>query len=590
MKYKLRVLSMHEMGQRTNQEDYMYPAPGMATDNDRCFVLCDGMGGHDSGEVASQAVCNAMGNYVKEHSSPDDVFTPEQLADAVSAAYDALDARDTHAVKKMGTTMTFACFNAGGCLVAHMGDSRVYHLRPSMGILFETRDHSLVNDLIKVGELTEETAKDFGQKNVITRCLQPNTERRSRADVREITDIRPGDYFFMCSDGVNEVMESKHIENVILDKTYSDEEKLQIIINSTVEARDNHTAFLIHVLDVSGAVPVTPVQYSNVEPVRQQASFTPAAPLQQEPPKKSMSGFYIGVAVAAVLLSGVIGYFLAGGGDDDSKSPRKENVSAARDLVEDVVSSTTSRPNATLEEYIDDETANYPVPKQFGDKYVFMDKNSNDVFHKKFDYAERFSACGLALVKIGDKYGYIDINGETVIECVYDQAGSFVNDRAIVERDGNVYIIDVDGKETPEGAAEGAAEPDASTLQSIANGVSASALQGAIANPADGEIPVEGHSADKPVKPNEQGAGQGGQPQNSTTSALTNYLNGDRTQASEIMEQQNAQDRKEENSVNTTNNANATNRVDETGTIRTATGGTGVVGENGVSTTGAGGN
>ncbi len=577
MKYKLRVLSMHEMGQRTNQEDYMYPAPGMATDNDRCFVLCDGMGGHDSGEVASQAVCNAMGNYVKEHSSPDDVFTPEQLADAVSAAYDALDARDTHAVKKMGTTMTFACFNAGGCLVAHMGDSRVYHLRPSMGILFETRDHSLVNDLIKVGELTEETAKDFGQKNVITRCLQPNTERRSRADVREITDIRPGDYFFMCSDGVNEVMESKHIENVILDKTYSDEEKLQIIINSTVEARDNHTAFLIHVLDVSGAVPVTPVQYSNAEPVHKQAAFTPAAPLQQESPKKSMSGFYIGVAVAAVLLSGVIGYFLAGGGDDDSKSPRKENVSAERDLVEDVVSSTTSRPNATLEEYEDDETANYPVPKQVGSKYVFMDKNGNYVFQKKFDYAGRFSACGLALVKIGDKYGYIDINGETVIECVYDQADSFVNDQAIVERDGNVYIIDVHGKET----LQRAAEPGASTLQSIANGGSASALQGAIANSADSEIPVEGHSAGKPEKPNEQGAGQGGQPQNPTTSALTDYFNGNRTLTNETVEQQNAQDRKEENSVNTTNNANTANRVGETGTTLTETGVVNVVGEDG---------
>ena len=205
------------------------------------------------------------------------------------------------------------------------------------------------------------------------------------------------------------------------------------------------------------------------------------------------------VVATVVLLSGVIGYFLAQGGYDDSKLPRKENVSAARDLVEDVVSSTTSRPNATLEEYVDDETANYPVPKQVASKYVFMDKNGNDVFHKKFDDAERFSACGLALVKIGDKYGYIDINGETVIACKYDKAESFVNDQAIVERDGNVYIIDVDGKET----LQGVAEPDASTIQSIVVGVSA------IATPADGKIPVEVHSDGKIDKPNEQGAGQG---------------------------------------------------------------------------------
>ena len=81
--------------------------------------------------------------------------------------------------------------------MAHIGDSRVYHLRPGQGILFETRDHSLVNDLIKVGELTPEAAKDFPQKNVITRVMQPNQERRARADIKEITDVRPGDYFFM---------------------------------------------------------------------------------------------------------------------------------------------------------------------------------------------------------------------------------------------------------------------------------------------------------------------------------------------------------------------------------------------------------
>ncbi len=258
MEYKLKVLSMHELGHRSNQEDYMYPAPGQATDNDRCFVLCDGMGGHDSGEVASQAVCNAMGGYVKANCPADTLFTPEQLRNALAAAYDALDARDTHAAKKMGTTMTFANFHVGGCLVAHMGDSRVYHLRPSLGILFETRDHSLVNDLIKIGELTEETAKTFGQKNVITRCMQPNNEYRSRADIKEITDIRPGDYFFMCSDGVNEVMESRHLANVILDNSFSDEEKMRIIKENTVEARDNHTAYLIHVLDVKGAIPVVP--------------------------------------------------------------------------------------------------------------------------------------------------------------------------------------------------------------------------------------------------------------------------------------------------------------------------------------------
>ena len=238
---------MHELGSRSNQEDSLYPLPQDLTDKARCFVLCDGMGGHDSGEVASDAVCRTMGAVADGLNDEGKPFTVESFQAALQAAYDALDARDTQAAKKMGTTMTFLAFHAGGCFVAHIGDSRVYHLRPGQGILFETRDHSLVNDLIKVGELTPEAAKDFPQKNVITRVMQPNQERRARADIKEITDVRPGDYFFMCSDGVNETMESNHIANVLLDEEYSDSDKMRIIKEVTESSRDNHTAFLIRV-------------------------------------------------------------------------------------------------------------------------------------------------------------------------------------------------------------------------------------------------------------------------------------------------------------------------------------------------------
>lgn len=493
MKYKLRVLSMHELGQRANQEDYMYPAPGMATDNDRCFVLCDGMGGHDSGEVASQTVCNAMGDYVKEHSSPDDVFTPEQLAEAVSAAYDALDARDTHAVKKMGTTMTFACFNAGGCLVAHMGDSRVYHLRPSMGILFETRDHSLVNDLIKVGELTEETAKDFGQKNVITRCLQPNTERRSRADVREITDIRPGDYFFMCSDGVNEVMESKHLENVILDNAYSDEEKLKIIINSTADARDNHTAFLIHVLDVNGAIPVKPILNNSVGNNFNQSPAVQTNAVSANSSKRPMIGLYIALVVAAVLLFGALYYFLAGSGDSE-----RENSGGGK-----YTSSTTQTAGEIA---LDDtpvvedlEDTVYPEIRQVGSKFVFLDNNGNHLFGERFDYAEDYS-CGLALVKKDGKYGYIDIEGELVIPYKYDKAQSFIDYQASVECDGIKLIIDVSGNEVP--VSE---EPSAAAIQPVVVLYGVSAVVGNGAEHSSGKPAIEeSQNGVPPLKPEAQ--------------------------------------------------------------------------------------
>ena len=88
-------------------------------------------------------------------------------------------------------------------------------IRPKTGkkedIVFCTRDHSLVNDLIRVGELTPEEAKLSKQKNVITRAMQPNMERHPKADVYHTADIKKGDYFYMCSDGMLEQMEDENI-------------------------------------------------------------------------------------------------------------------------------------------------------------------------------------------------------------------------------------------------------------------------------------------------------------------------------------------------------------------------------------------
>ena len=100
MKYMLKVLSMFEMGQRDNQEDCMFPQPGEATGECRSFILCDGMGGHDSGEVASNAVCCAMGGYLLSNCEDDVPFTKEVFLEALNFAYSELDARDTKAVKK----------------------------------------------------------------------------------------------------------------------------------------------------------------------------------------------------------------------------------------------------------------------------------------------------------------------------------------------------------------------------------------------------------------------------------------------------------------------------------------------------------
>ncbi len=262
MKYRLEAYSIKELGQRANQEDSMFPEMGNATNDDRLFILCDGMGGHEKGEVASQTVCEAMGESVmKQCPDAEGVFTDDMLRQALSDALDALDKKDDGSEKKMGTTMTFLKLHHDGATIAHIGDSRVYHIRSGATasdtkILFQTYDHSLVNDLLKSGNLTPEEAKNFERKNVITRAMQPNLERRPRADIYHTDDIKAGDYFMLCSDGILEQMEDENIRFIFSGESpniATDADRVEMIRKVTADNKDNHTAFIIHISEVEGA-------------------------------------------------------------------------------------------------------------------------------------------------------------------------------------------------------------------------------------------------------------------------------------------------------------------------------------------------
>ena len=264
MKYRVSAHSIQELGMRDNQEDSIYPSYSDNSSNGDLFILCDGMGGHAAGEVASQTVCEVMSNYVQEHSREDGLFGVEIFNSALNAAYDALDALDNGDEKKMGTTLTFVKFHEGGCFTAHIGDSRIYHVRPSeKRVLYVTRDHSLVNDLIELGEMTPEEARFSRQKNVITRAVQPNQETRVMADCYNITDLEGGDYIYMCSDGMLEQMVDQEIVNV-LSLPESDKRKIEILRGVTKDNRDNHSAFLIRLVSVGEESPRTSGEDSDV--------------------------------------------------------------------------------------------------------------------------------------------------------------------------------------------------------------------------------------------------------------------------------------------------------------------------------------
>ena len=236
-------LFIYEVGQRKNQEDEI-----SQWDN-RLFVLCDGMGGHECGEVASQTVCQSLSKWFQDNIT-DDTFTDNQLYDALNNAYNELDKRDEGGSRKMGTTLTIIYIHDKGVTAAHIGDSRIYHIRPNVGILYQSRDHSLVYDLFQAGEITYEEMLTHPQKNIITRAMSPGLENRSYPDVIHITDILPGDYFYMCSDGMLEQM-NNDILYTIFSSDASDEEKRQQLILDTSNSQDNHSAWLIHIKEIN---------------------------------------------------------------------------------------------------------------------------------------------------------------------------------------------------------------------------------------------------------------------------------------------------------------------------------------------------
>lgn len=295
MRYQLQAYAIQEYGKRIDehgnphQEDSMFPACNSVRSTDRLFILCDGMGGHEAGEVASQAVCDAMANVLLPGHDPEGPFTADEFRQALSAAFDALDAKDSGSDRKMGTTMTLLKLHSAGAFIAHIGDSRVYHIRPgvdgnSTQILHETSDHSLVNDLVRIGEMTREEAHRSSRKNIITRAMQPGLDPRPKADIYETADIRPGDYFYLCSDGMLEedAMESgERLRQIFSQQGGDDPTKVRELTAATVDNSDNHTAFIVHITDVIDPV-AAPVAQSNAvaNPVPEvpQVPIAPAAP------------------------------------------------------------------------------------------------------------------------------------------------------------------------------------------------------------------------------------------------------------------------------------------------------------------------
>lgn len=243
--------SFCQLGKRDNQEDCRFPNADIPHDFAPFFLVCDGVGGCDKGEVASKTVCEAFSHSLA-HFDWGKAFSTSDFKATLSNAYTMLGKKATSRNRDMATTLTFAAFHQGGCMVAHIGDSRIYHIRPNVGILYRSDDHSLVNALVHSGNLTPEEAINHPDSNIITRYIgvPVSGKERSDATVMLLKDISAGDYIFLCSDGVLHRLSDEMLVDVLSSNCFN-KDKMDRIAHLCADSDDNNTAILIPVKDVA---------------------------------------------------------------------------------------------------------------------------------------------------------------------------------------------------------------------------------------------------------------------------------------------------------------------------------------------------
>jgi serine/threonine protein phosphatase PrpC len=239
------IFCLNELGKRTNNEDCISPQKGAATSNETLFIVCDGVGGENKGEVASEIVCTAIQNYLKKEKpiggqEKEAIERAVECANENLAAYVANDA----GAKKMSTTLALVLLCERSVIAAWCGDTRIHHIRNGR-VLWKSKDHSLVSELISQGELTEEEARTHPRRNVITRSLNA-ANFNSSVDFYEITDFETGDYLLLCTDGLLEKVDADIIYNVLADENQKDKAKgFMSYCDGTT--KDNFSMYLIKI-------------------------------------------------------------------------------------------------------------------------------------------------------------------------------------------------------------------------------------------------------------------------------------------------------------------------------------------------------
>lgn len=208
------------------------------------YLVCDGMGGHEAGQIASELACkNFLFAYYHSAGTAQDAAYRALLHahDYIYQLGSSIPSR-----KGMGTTCTALILLQAEAVIAHIGDSRCYRLRN--GELQQlTQDHTLINQWVREGVLTYEAAKHSPYAHVITQAL--GVEEAIQPDV-ETVPLQPGDLFLLCSDGLTEHLEDEEIADILRSQPLANAAWTLVDRALAKGGKDNVTVELVMVKDL----------------------------------------------------------------------------------------------------------------------------------------------------------------------------------------------------------------------------------------------------------------------------------------------------------------------------------------------------
>lgn len=237
----MKSYSITDCGKRrTMNQDYVFTSVQSVGKLPNLFIVADGMGGHNAGDFASKFTVNMLVDFMKDSGESDPFAIIGTSIKRVNKELIEKAATD-ETLAGMGTTLVVATIIEGRLYIANIGDSRLYVVGSHMKQI--TKDHSLVEEMIRLGEIDRENARVHPDKNIITRAIGADFE--VEVDFFE-EQLEENHLILMCTDGLTNMIEDKELEKILLENL-SIEEKARELVNKANSngGKDNITVVII---------------------------------------------------------------------------------------------------------------------------------------------------------------------------------------------------------------------------------------------------------------------------------------------------------------------------------------------------------